>query len=201
MNPFEVQFLITPIYPEADKRVELGNIISPDDVDLAPDLELSYLPPSFSTNGNTVYTLVLSDPDALSHDNPVKAQMCHWIVTNITLPAFLPARTDTINLRSLLAAEDVSGIIQLKEYFPPSPPPKTGYHRYVFAFLKSNSEDSPIPKKPKKRPHWGYGKVGAGIKEWAVENDLQVVGESVIVMVPVHSLTKIARCQLLLCPK
>ena len=187
LKTFDVQFFITPIYPEAKKRVELGNILSPDDVDLAPDLELSSFPEISSVDEDTVYTLVLSDPDALSHDNPVKSQMCHWIVTNVTLPATSASHAHPKKLLSLMS-EDTSGIIQLKKYFPPAPPPKTGYHRYVFAFLKSTSKDSPIPKKPKKRAHWGYGKVGAGIKEWAAENELEVVGEyKLTTLSPCHS--------------
>ena len=34
-------------------------------------------------------------------------------------------------------------------------------------------------KKPKDRPHWGYGKVGKGVSEWADENGLTVVGENI----------------------
>ena len=172
-----MKFLINPFWPETHQRVNLGNKISPDDVDLIPDLELS--PPSelLDVTAKTKYTLVLSDPDALSRKNPVKSQMCHWIVTNITLPDFISGNGHTLSLPSLLTSKSEEGIVQLKTYFPPAPPPKTGYHRYVFAFLKSNSDDPSLPKAPKERAHWGYGKVRAGIREWAAENDLTVIGK------------------------
>lgn len=32
-------------------------------------------------------------------------------------------------------------------------------------------------KKPDDRPHWGYGKIGKGVKKWAKENKLVVVGK------------------------
>lgn len=31
--------------------------------------------------------------------------------------------------------------------------------------------------KPEERPHWGYGKVRHGVRDWAEENGLAVVGE------------------------
>ena len=70
-----------------------------------------------------------------------------------------------------------SGIQELMPYFPPAPPPKTGYHRYVFVLLTAANEDesSGNLEKPKDRPRWGYRKVGAGVREWADENDLVVV--------------------------
>ncbi|MCJ1297605.1 hypothetical protein MMC08_000392 [Hypocenomyce scalaris] len=110
------------------------------------------------------------------------AQMCHWIVTNITL--------------SSSAAEGEEYVLtpmfdELMSYVPPSPPPKTGYHRYVFALLAPSSSITTAAidtssttitangldlKKPKDRPHWGYGKVGKGVRDWAEENKLTVVG-------------------------
>lgn len=63
-------------------------------------------------------------------------------------------------------------------YLPPTPPPKTGYHRYVFVLLAPAIEEGLKGEltKPEDRPHWGYGKVGAGVREWADENDLVAVG-------------------------
>lgn len=34
----------------------------------------------------------------------------------------------------------------------------------------------PEPKKPKERPHWGYGTVGKGMRDWAKDNGLTPVG-------------------------
>lgn len=103
--------------------------------------------------------------------------MCHWIVTNLTIP--VPADGDSGFLGLNIGRNKPPHVVELESYFPPSPPPKTGLHRYVFALLasKPNSTAPAIPRKPKERPHWGYGKVGAGIREWAAENELDIVGE------------------------
>lgn len=133
------------------------------------------------------------------------AQMCHWIVTNLTVPFQSSDSDGTLDwLPSLFSAKGSkeTGITEVMPYLPPSPPPKTGYHRYVFVLLAPGTEEGiGIQKeltKPKDRPHWGYGKVGAGVREWADENDLVVVGEqTAFKMLQKFSLTW-TRCQFFL---
>lgn len=62
---------------------------------------------------------------------------------------------------------------EVESYFPPSPPKKTGPHRYVFVLLEGDVTNL-VP--PKKRPHWGYGKERHGVRDWAEENNLTIVG-------------------------
>ena len=118
---------------------------------------------------------MLSDPDATSRADPIKAQMCHWIITNLTVSSDSDKCTWPIDLSAVSTSAGHEGFFEIESYFPPAPPPKTGYHRYVFALL--TAESGALPKKPKDRPHWGYGKVGTGIREWARENELEVVGK------------------------
>ena len=68
---------------------------------------------------------------------------------------------------------------ELIEYLAPAPPKKTGKHRYVFVLLepKNGRKGELKLKKPKERAHWGYGKKGAGVMEWADENELVAVGK------------------------
>ncbi|MCJ1419227.1 hypothetical protein MMC32_005580 [Xylographa parallela] len=63
---------------------------------------------------------------------------------------------------------------QLIEYMPPAPPKGTGKHRYVFVLLALENEDNGRKdlNKPKNRPHWGYGAIGKGVRDWANENGL-----------------------------
>ncbi|KAL9101544.1 MAG: hypothetical protein Q9163_003199 [Psora crenata] len=176
LDDFEPSFLITPYYPSKNKTVELGNSIEPSAVASSPDIYYNYpIPPTTTVKPNTTFTLVLTDPDATSRADPVKAQMCHWILTNATLASSDPLDSDRVELRFY---PPKNGLVELESYLPPSPPPKTGYHRYVFVLLESKPDKGPstLPKKPKDRPHWGYGKIGAGVREWAEENDLLVVG-------------------------
>ena len=62
---------------------------------------------------------------------------------------------------------------------PPAPPKGTGKHRYVFVLLASDDEDYSRKglNKTKERPHWGYGAIGKGVREWAFENALVPVGK------------------------
>ena len=138
------------------------------------------LTPTPTEKSNATYILALTDPDATSRADPVKAQMCHWIATNITLPvsqSVVIESSDSSPLASKNAKLGSNGIDELVSYFPPTPPPKTGYHRYVFVVLAYDTAVSGAKlQKPKDRPHWGYAKVGAGVREWADENNLVVVG-------------------------
>ena len=173
-DDFEPSFVITPYYPASNTTVELGNRVKPEAVSSRPDLYMSMVKPTETVKANGTYTLVLSDPDATSQADPAKAQMCHWILTNMTLPESNVQHAGSVNLGSVLTLSGNEGIFELESYAPPAPPPKTGYHRYVFALLTSDS----IPERPKDRPHWGYGKIGTGIREWAADNDMTVVGKS-----------------------
>ncbi|XP_061871767.1 phosphatidylethanolamine-binding protein 4 isoform X2 [Colius striatus] len=61
------------------------------------------------------YVLVLVDPDAPSRANPRKRFWRHWLVTDI----------QGADLRT----GDIKGHV-LTEYVRPTPPPRSGYHRY-----------------------------------------------------------------------
>ena len=189
LDDFQPSVYVTLSYASRHKTVDLGNKIKPKKVTSPPVFSINASPidPTRTFKSNTTYTLVLSDPDATSRAEPVKAQMCHWIVTNLTLPfgpsvsggalgwpaSFHPARE--------LQDHSVEEIIP---YLPPTPPPMTGYHRYVFVLLAPATGDDMQGEltKPKERQHWGYGKVGAGIREWADENALIVVGKQTVII-------------------
>lgn len=162
LDDFEPSYYIDVNYPKAHERVLLGNDIPVDSVSKRPVFNFySINSPSIQAK-NTTFTLVLTDPDATSRDNPKMSEMCHWIITNLTTPIPEPPP-------ELLKAKPG----EIEEYLPPSPPPKTGAHRYVFVLLQGDSADL---KAPSDRKHWGYGKVRHGVRDWAKENDLTVVG-------------------------
>lgn len=164
--------------------MELGNKIKPKKVTSPPvfNIDASAIAPTRTLKSNTTYTLVLSDPDATSRAEPVMGQMCHWIVTNLTLPFQSSKSEGTFDALSSFfsgrGSED-NGVEEIMPYLPPTPPPNTGYHRYVFVLLVPETDEGTQGglEKPKDRPHWGYGKVGAGVREWAKENGLVAVGK------------------------
>lgn len=196
---FKPLFSINVTYPSAHKTVELGNKIKPKAVSSSPEVIVHTVNrdddvfPTPTIHNNATYTFILTDPDATSRSDPTKAEMCHWIVTGITFNAScvdhilrLPIDSKTIGAafhfreRRPKTAGHGSNVKELMSYFPPAPPPGTGYHRYVFVLLASRSskhgQDDAGPQKPSERPHWGYGKVGKGVRDWAEDNELTSIG-------------------------
>lgn len=202
-DDFEPLVSLNITYPKSGKAVELGNKIEPKAVSSPPDLiahpidkdvTWSKDSPTPVTRGNSTYTLILTDPDATSRSDPAMAEMCHWIVTGfrldassedkvLSLPADIAVMSDIPKVRESgpKGTGHGSSVKDLMSYYPPAPPPNTGYHRYIFVLLASKSDGKHVPidtelKKPKERPHWGYGKVGKGVRDWAADNGLTPVG-------------------------
>lgn len=187
LDDFEPLYYIDITWAKHDDKVLMGNKIKVKHVQKRPTFtvhEIEGPNPSVIQNRlNKVYTLVLTDPDAKSRKNPKWSEMCHWIMTNLTtpLPGTPPASPFSFDtdleiddLDEDLEVDKVDG--ELVEYKPPGPPPKTGAHRYVFVLLEGDGDTTADLKPPKERMHWGYGKVRHGVRDWAEENGLTVVG-------------------------
>ena len=161
LDDFTPSYAVAVSYASSHEAVQLGNDIPVSAVDSRPTFEFHTLSSDERANKNKTFTLILTDPDAKSRENPKISEMCHWIVTNLTIPA--PWSVDMFKLKEG----------ELVEYLPPSPPAKTGKHRYVFVLLEGKTNHL---SSPKERPHWGYGKIRHGVRDWAEENNLEVVG-------------------------
>jgi len=190
LDDFEPTYYIDLTFPKDHERVLMGNDIPVKSVSKRPVFTFHPLtgPPSYGDPPNDkdlTFTLVLTDPDALSREHPVKSEMCHWIVTNLTTPIGSdeiqwPRLTDFIEDFERMAEAELGldGSVSAKPgevepYQPPTPPKKTGPHRYVFVLLEGDVSNL---KPPKERPHWGYGEERHGVRDWSKENDLTVVG-------------------------
>lgn len=191
LDDFDLKVTVDVTYPRKHKTVELGNKVKPKAVKHAPDLYIQPLP-SKTTAGHASYVVALTDPDATSQAEPVKAQMCHWIVANVTGDWMdLEERYMGPDMKVLAGLEQQNPWQEVMSYFPPAPPPKTGYHRYVFVLLGAYGGTVDKVTQPKERSHWGYGKVGAGVREWAAENNLEVLGR----LIGIHILLAAADCK------
>ena len=170
LDDFEPKYFMDLAYSKAHEPVLLGNDIPVKAVSKRPIFTFHSLAPT-PTKKNSTFTLVLTDPDATSRADPAKSEMCHWVLTNLTTP--LPEQpTFDVEMPFIdISKSTLEG--ELKSYQPPAPPPKTGKHRYVFVLLEGESTNVQAPKE---RPHWGYGKVRHGVRDWAEENDMTVVG-------------------------
>lgn len=196
LDDLEPTYYLDLAYPKHHERVLLGNDIPVKAVSKRPVFTFHPLtgPPSYGdppSDKNLTFTLILTDPDALSRKHPVKSEMCHWIMTNLTSPLKQEVEIEWPQME--LELEDIQSLDEIisdteehslgkglkpkpgevESYFPPAPPKKTGPHRYVFVLLEG---DVSHLRPPKERPHWGYGKERHGVRDWASENNLTVVG-------------------------
>jgi len=160
IDDFKPSCYVAPYYGDKNRAVTLGNNFKPSATKHYPSLRI-VCPYMNETSG---LTIVLTDPDAPSRKDPKWSEMCHWIAV---IPTDLQ---DKPGLETTLAVGDVS---ELVEYKPPGPPPKTGYHRYVFLLLEGDNTNLTAPEE---RQHWGTGKERHGVKDWAKNEGLEVVG-------------------------
>lgn len=101
-------------YKKSNKEVKLGNELTPKDVRDIPEVH-------YDADSNNFYTLIMTDPDAPSRQNPKNREFHHWLVVNIP-------------------GDDVSKGLILSEYVGSGPPKNTGLHRYVFLVYKQPSK-------------------------------------------------------------
>ncbi|KAK5694257.1 carboxypeptidase Y inhibitor [Elasticomyces elasticus] len=174
LDVFDPKLTLSIFYENA--TVEVGNTIDPAKTQKAPDVQFI----ASGANDLTTpvkkgmqLTLALTDPDAPSRDNPAWSEICHWIATGVQLTK--PSDDDDSTGFS-------KGVQTIVEYKPPGPPPKTGKHRYVFVALapKNGTTEKLSLSKPGGRQHWGYGKERQGLRRWAEENGLGVVGANFV---------------------
>lgn len=170
LDDFSPSYALTVSWPSSHESAQLGNDIPVSSVSSRPAFTFFSLPssavfPAPRISKNTTFTLALTDPDATSRTNPKWSEFCHWIVTNVTV-------TSTARHTASVGEK----LDELVVYKPPTPPPKTGRHRYVFVLLVGDAEAARELEAPGDRKHWGYGKVRHGVRDWAGENGLEVVG-------------------------
>uniref|UniRef100_A0A8D8AUJ0 Phosphatidylethanolamine-binding protein homolog F40A3.3 n=1 Tax=Culex pipiens TaxID=7175 RepID=A0A8D8AUJ0_CULPI len=121
---FMGQELVPDIIPEAPAMLakvtypsgaeaSLGNELTPTQVKDQPTV-------SWEADPKSLYTLILTDPDAPSRANPKMREWRHWIVINIP-------------------GEDVASGEPVAEYISSAPPQGSGLHRYAFLVYKQPS--------------------------------------------------------------
>lgn len=158
---------------------DLGNTIKPKKAKKEPLVHFLDTVPGANSdklstlNSGIQLTVALTDPDAPSRDNPKWSQICHWIATDVHLS------TNGDDDFLLGTHKEHQTLTEIMPYKPPGPPPKTGKHRYVFvALAPTNGTTERLNlSTPKDRQHWGFEGERAGLREWARENGLGVVGE------------------------
>ncbi|XP_011182663.1 protein D3-like [Zeugodacus cucurbitae] len=116
---------------------ENGNELTPTQVAAQPTIE-------WSADSDGFYTIIMTDPDAPSRNNPKFREFSHWLVTNIP-------------------GTDISSGDVLTAYVGSGPPQETGLHRYVFLVYKQPAkirfQETRIPKNSSQnRPNFSASK-------------------------------------------
>lgn len=165
-----------------------GNTINPSKTQSEPKIKLLDTVPNTWSKSKTKspqLTLAMTDPDAPSRDNPEWSEICHWIATDFHLTDSEEdlKRHEGHDEPAGDSADTVSKK-DIKPYKPPGPPPKTGKHRYVFVALapKNGTTAKLHLRKPGDRQHWGFKHEREGLRMWAEEMGLGVVGERIQIL-------------------
>ncbi|CUS12511.1 unnamed protein product [Tuber aestivum] len=167
VDDFTPTTMISIAYPNANKEVSLGNTLKPEDAQEKPTIQIT----PEGTDESQTYTIVLTDPDAPSRDNPEWSEFCHWIVTDVKLPSL---ETLSSAQTAEAASVNLSDASELVEYAGPTPPEKTGKHRYVFLLYRN--EGSKKLEGPSRRRKWGNDDYRKGARQWSDKYGLSLVG-------------------------
>ncbi|XP_033102660.1 protein D3-like [Anneissia japonica] len=109
----------------SDLVVDLGTVLTPTQVQNPP----TYL--KWAAEEGGLYTIVMTDPDAPSRQDPRVREFHHWMMVNVP-------------------ETDVSKGDTWSEYIGSGPPKGTGLHRYVLIVYKQQGRIVPTEDKRKK---------------------------------------------------
>ncbi|KAH9388565.1 Phosphatidylethanolamine-binding protein 1 [Tyrophagus putrescentiae] len=121
-------------------EMKLGNELTPTQVQNVPTSI------SWPAESGDLFTVVITDPDAPSRQQPKYREWHHWLVVNIP-------------------GNDISKGDTLSEYIGAGPPKGTGLHRYVFLAYKQNGKINPDEKRLTNRS--GEGRANFKIRDFA----------------------------------
>ncbi|GAA6017958.1 hypothetical protein JCM10207_002719 [Rhodosporidiobolus poonsookiae] len=110
-------------FPE--DTVSLGEAIPRAATLSQPDIEFPEADPAAS------YTLLMTDPDLFTKNDPVSRQVRHWIQSSVKFDGTSKRTVPNLNPPVL------------NSYVPPSPAMGTGKHRYIFILAKEPAAYTP----------------------------------------------------------
>ncbi|EEH39301.2 hypothetical protein PAAG_01763 [Paracoccidioides lutzii Pb01] len=184
LDDFYPTFTLYIAYPPTHTTTRLGNNVTTNHTWTTPVLEFHHLSrppmsPMPALQTENVYTVALTDPDSRNHDGS-RSEMCHWIVSNLSnmelSPEYHPFELEhNVDDYSPTPIRTFTPEV-LVPYLAPWTHNGTDPHRLVFVLLEGNSSTANNVTVPRDRKDWGYGERGYGVRDWATENGLHVVG-------------------------
>lgn len=152
-------------------QVSFGNQLTKSATQDMPKFQAALTQPFFSATtapitDDSVFTLILTDPDAPSRTDKKWSEYCHFIATNLKVNARSPANTENFKVI------DDSVLDVLVDYQGPAPPKGTGLHRYVWLLFEGGLSEKDVEKVNASRANWGYGTPATGVERFAAETNL-----------------------------
>lgn len=164
INPFDSTASLRIVFPKSKQEVKLGNEIPVPESQEQPDVFVQLE----SVISKTSYTLVMTDPDAPSRTDKTYSEFAHYLVTDIELDGSKIGEWQKI---------DFAKARTILPYYGPGPPKGTGLHRYVFLlFQKTDPSTTVNGPSVDNRINWGYGRPGAGVRDWLANLPLDPIG-------------------------
>ncbi|KAG2137946.1 PEBP-like protein [Suillus clintonianus] len=171
--PFHPKALLVVTFPTGQEAL-LGNTLTKTDTDDEPTVAFTPMQVPDVADEPT-YTLVMTDPDAPSRVNPKFREWRHWVVTGVKAPP--TSVIETGNLAAQLTKPAVT------PYYPPTPPPGTGKHRYVLLLYQEPNVDFSIPENAQERKNEPANRKNWNAAGFAEKYGLKLVGVNYFVVV------------------
>ncbi|KAF5329805.1 hypothetical protein D9619_009404 [Psilocybe cf. subviscida] len=150
-------------WPSKGKEATIGEALSKESTQEEPEIKVLPTDGPGGTDANATYTMVMTDPDAPSRQDPKWGQFRHWVLPGLKLPAG----------GSLQAQKTKPAATP---YMGPAPPPGSGFHRYIFLLFQEPAGGLSLPTDAtessggeKSRPKWNA-------MTFAERNQLKLVG-------------------------
>ncbi|KAG0696767.1 phosphatidylethanolamine-binding protein [Suillus ampliporus] len=165
--PFHPKTLLVVTFPTGQEAL-LGNTLTK--MDTADEPTIAFTPMQVpDVTDEPTFTLVMTDPDAPSRENPKFSQWRHWVVTGVKPPPASEA-VETGNFVAHLTKPVVT------PYCPPSPPAGSGKHRYVLLLFQEPNADFSVPANAPERDNKFVNRRNWDVARFAKKYGLKPVG-------------------------
>ena len=166
IDAFDPTARLREVFPTHQQEVDFGDEIPVPYAQEEPEIFVNLL----VADPSAEYTLVVTDPDAPSRTDKTYSEFAHCLITDLKLDANKVGDWQKLDLSKGRA---------ILPYFGPAPPANTGLHRYVFLLFKKTEPElvvnGPANDTVEGRCNWGYGRPGAGVRDWLKDTLLEPV--------------------------
>ncbi|PFH47277.1 hypothetical protein AMATHDRAFT_77273 [Amanita thiersii Skay4041] len=143
---FQPSVLFSIIWPNGREAVLSASPVELTQEDTVDEPDINFTPmilsdisaASQSADTEPTYTLVMTDPDAPSREEPLFREFRHWVITGIKSAP--DSSSKVANLNAIKTKPSTT------PYRPPGPRPGSGIHRYTFLLFEEPAGGITIPQ-------------------------------------------------------